>query len=123
MPLPSKRGPTRTTRLRNLVGAVFCIAQSGCQWRLLPKDFPPFTAVQRHFYRRRDDVAWQAINHVQLMEVREVAGREASPSAGVIDIQSVKTTEGEAHAAARPKRWSRVASATSSRIRSGCPSA
>lgn len=54
--------------------------------------FPPFTIVQRYFYAWRDNAIWQAINHV-LLVVREAAGREASPSARVIDSQSVKTTE------------------------------
>ena len=93
MPPPRDCGRTRTTGLRDVVDAIFYIAQSGCQWRMLPKDFPPFTTVQRYFYAWRDDGTWQAINHVLLMAVREAAGREASPSAGVIDSQSVKTTE------------------------------
>ena len=66
---------------------------TGCQWRLLPKDFPPYTTVQRFFYGWRDDGTWRRINHHLLMAAREAVGREASPSAGVIDSQSVKTTE------------------------------
>jgi transposase len=93
LPPPAERGRKRHTRLRDVVDAIFYIIQSGCQWRLLPKDFPPFTTVQRYFYAWRDDGTWQAINHVLLMEVREAAGREASPTAGVIDSQSAKTTE------------------------------
>jgi transposase len=57
------------------------------------KDFPPYSTVQRHFYDRCSRGVWQAINHVLLMEVGEAAGREASPTAGVIDSQSVKTAE------------------------------
>jgi putative transposase len=79
--------------LRDVVDAIFYIARTGCQWRLLPKDFPPHTTVQRYFCAWRDNGVWQTINHVLLMEVREAAGREASPTAGVIDSQSVKTTE------------------------------
>jgi transposase len=75
------------------VNAIFYIAQTGCQWRLLPKDFPPYSTVQRYFYAWRDSGLWQSINHVLLMDVREQAGREASPTAGVIDSQSVKTIE------------------------------
>jgi transposase len=93
MPPPASCGRKRTTCLREVVNAIFYIAQSGCQWRLLPTDFPPFTTVQRYFYAWRDDGTWQTINHVLLMAVREAAGREASPTAGVIDSQSVKTTE------------------------------
>jgi transposase len=93
LPPPAKCGRTRETDLREVVNAIFYIAQTGCQWRLLPKDFPPYSTVQRYFYAWRDSGLWQSINHVLLMDVREQAGREASPTAGVIDSQSVKTTE------------------------------
>jgi transposase len=93
LPPPTSCGRTRETKLRDVVDAIFYIARSGCQWRLLPKDFPPYSTVQRYFYAWRDSGLWQTINHIQLMDVREAAGREASPSAGVIDSQSVKTTE------------------------------
>ena len=58
-----------------------------------PKDFPPMTTVQGYFYAWRDDGLWLAINHTLAMAARELEGREASPTAGVIDSQSVKTTE------------------------------
>lgn len=93
LPPPAKKGRKRETNMRDIVNSIFYIAQSGCQWRMLPKDFPPFTTVQRYFYAWRDNGLWQTINHVLLMDVREEAGREASPTAGVIDSQSVKTTE------------------------------
>jgi transposase len=93
LPPPAKLGRTRETSLRDAVNAIYYIAQSGCQWRMLPKDFPPYSTVQRYFYDWRNRGIWQTINHVLLMEVREAAGREASPTAGVIDSQSVKTTE------------------------------
>lgn len=93
MPGPRRRGRPRTTALRAVTDAIFYIAQSGCQWRLLPKEFPPYTTVQRYFYRWRDDGTWQKINHYLVMRARETEGREASPTAGVIDSQSVKTTE------------------------------
>ena len=93
MPPPASCGRTRTTALREVVNAIFYIAQTGCQWRMLPGDFPPFTTVQRYFYAWRDEGRWQAINYAMLMDVREAAGREASPTAGIIDSQSVKTTE------------------------------
>jgi transposase len=86
-------GRPRVTALRAVVEAIFYIAATGCQWRMLPKEFPPYSTVQRYFYRWRDTGAWERINHVLLMQAREAAGREASPSAGVIDSQSVKTTE------------------------------
>lgn len=93
LPPPASCGRTRETSLRDVVNSIFYIVQSGCQWRLLPKDFPPYTTVQRYFYRWRNNGLWKTINHVLLMQVREAAGRQASPTAGVIDSQSVKTTE------------------------------
>ncbi len=93
IPPPASCGRTRETSMREVVNAIFYIAQTGCQWRLLPKNLPPYTTVQRYFYAWRDSSVWQTINHVLLMEVREAAGRKASPTAGVIDSQSVKTTE------------------------------
>ena len=93
LPAKSRRGWPRTTDLRAVVNGIFYIAQAGCQWRMLPKDFPPFTTVQGYFYQWRDDGTWRTINHHLVMQAREAAGREASPTAGVIDSQSVKTTE------------------------------
>jgi transposase len=93
--LPAKRrlGRPRTTVLRAVVNALLYISTTGCQWRLLPRDFPPVSTVQRFFYAWRDDGTWGRMNHALLMLTREKMGREASPSAGVIDSQSVKTTE------------------------------
>lgn len=93
LPAPADCGRPRGTNMRDVVNAIFYIAQSGCQWRLLPKDFPPYSTVQRYFYAWRDSGVWQTINHILLLDVREAEGRNASPSAGVIDSQSVKTTE------------------------------
>jgi transposase len=93
LPPVHRRGRPRETPLRQVVNAIFYIAQSCCQWRMLPKDFPPFTTVQYYFYRWRDDGTWLSINHALVIQAREREGREASPSAGVIDSQSVKTTE------------------------------
>jgi len=93
MPASKTLGRPRTTVLREVVNALLYMLATGCQWRLLPKDFPPFSTVQRFFYRWRDEGLWQTINHHLVMQAREAAGREASPTAGVIDSQSVKTTE------------------------------
>ena len=91
---PTKRlGRPRTTELRAVVNAMLYILTTGCQWRQLPKEFPPFSTVQRFFYRWRDAGLWRRINHALVMRVREASGRGASPSAGVIDSQSLKTTE------------------------------
>ncbi len=92
-PPPRRRRRPRSTEPRAVVDAIFYLAQSGCQWRMLPKDFPPYSTVQRYFYRWRDDATWTTINHLLVMLERERQDREASPTAGVIDSQSVKTTE------------------------------
>jgi transposase len=93
LPPASRRGRPRETPLRTVVNAIFYIAQSCCQWRMLPKEFPPFTTVQHYFYRWRDDGTWLSLNHALVIKARELAAREESPTAGVIDSQSVKTTE------------------------------
>jgi transposase len=86
-------GRPRDTDLRQALNAMLYLLTSGCQWRMLPKEFPPYSTVQRFFYAWRDDGTWRRINHHLLLAAREAVGREASPSAGVIDSQSVKTTE------------------------------
>jgi len=93
LPPEKMGGRKRTTDLREVMNGLLYIASSGCPWRMLPKDFPPMTTVQGYFYAWRDDGLWLAINHTLAMAARELEGREASPTAGVIDSQSVKTTE------------------------------
>ena len=93
MPAPNRIGRPRKTDLREVVNALLYMASSGGAWRLLPKDFPPFSTVQKYFWRWRDEGLLRTINNELVMAAREWEGREASPSAGVIDSQSVKTTE------------------------------
>jgi transposase len=93
LPAPAKRGRPRETELRAVVDAILFLAATGCQWRQLPKEFPPYSTVQGYFYAWRDSGRWVSINHALVMTARERAGREASPTAGIIDSQSVKTTE------------------------------
>src|SRR5438105_14064335 len=93
MPAAKPLGRPREIELRAVLDAILYIARTGCQWRSLPKDFPPFTTVQGYFYDWRDNSLFETINFTLLLQAREAAGREASPTAGVIDSQSVKTTE------------------------------
>ncbi len=92
--LPAQRrlGRPREVDLREVINAILYVLRAGCQWRMLPRDFPPRSTAQRYFYAWRDEGIWQDINHYLVMATREQEGREASPSAGVIDSQSVKTT-------------------------------
>jgi transposase len=93
MPVRKQLGRPRKTDLRSVVDAILYIAWTGCQWRALTDRFPPISTVQRYFYRWRDDGTLRMINHHLMMASREAAGREASPTAGVIDSQSAKTTD------------------------------
>jgi putative transposase len=94
LPRRSRRGRPPVWDYRQIVEALLYLLRGGLPWRMLPpKLFPPMTTVQHYFYLWRDMGLWPSINHTLLMMVREKIGREASPSAGVIDSQSVKTTE------------------------------
>lgn len=93
MPPPNCVGRPRTTDLREVFNAILYLATTGCQWVQLPKDFPPYSTVQRYFYDWRDSGRLETIRFVLAMETRELEGREASPTAGAIDSQTVKTTE------------------------------
>src|ERR687898_17730 len=93
MPAARRVGRPRMTCLRALVEAILYLASTGCQWRQLPKEFPPYSTVQGYFYAWSRDGTFERINHALVAASRERAGHEASPSASVIDSQSVKTTE------------------------------
>ena len=93
LPLPKRNGRLRKTDLRAVINAIMYIAATGCQWRLLAKDFPPYSTVQNYFYAWRDRGTWSRINACLVMAARLRQDQQASPSAGVIDSQSVKTTE------------------------------
>ncbi len=86
-------GRPRTTDMRAVWEAIQYIATTGCQWRQLPKDFPPVSTVRYHFYRMRDDGTFTVINEVLSVASRLASGREAEPTAAIIDSQSVKSTE------------------------------
>ncbi len=93
MPASRRIGRPRATDLREVVNAILCIATTGCRWAMPPKDCPPCATVQRHFHDWPDGGLPQTIRFAPAMETRDPEGREARPSAGVIDSRSVKTTE------------------------------
>ena len=90
---PSKRRGRKPTDPRHILDALFYMVRTGCQWRYLPKDFPPFTTVQNRFYAWRDSGLWEQIAAVLVMHVREAEGKDASPTVVIVDSQAVKTTE------------------------------
>jgi len=92
LPKAKPGGRPRSSDLRQVVNGIFYLLKSGCQWRMLPHDFPPWKTVYHYFTGWRKSGRWVDINARLSQQVREQAGREASPSAGSIDSQSVKTT-------------------------------
>ena len=92
-PAAKPLGRPRKTDLREVVNAILYVLRTGCPWNLLPKDFPPTSTVYGYFRRWQMDGIWASMHHALVMRMREHLGREASPCAGIIDSQSVKTTE------------------------------
>jgi putative transposase len=90
---PSRRGRPRAWPLREIVNAIFYVMRGGIAWRLLPSDFPPWRTVYRWFSTWRNEGLFERINHALVVADRERTGRAPSPSAAIIDSQSVKTTE------------------------------
>jgi transposase len=93
LPPASAFGRPRKTKLRQVVEAILYMASTGCQWRAIPKEFPPYSTVQGYFYAWSHKGLLADINHMLVRAMRAKDGRQASPTAGVIDSQSVKTTE------------------------------
>jgi putative transposase len=94
-------GRPRSVNMREVIDAILYLNRSGCSWRMLPNDFPPWGTVH-YFYRRwRMCGVWKKIHDTLREEVREKAGRDRQPSAAILDSQSVKTTEKGGRSAAR----------------------
>jgi putative transposase len=93
MPKRKRVGRPREVDLREVVNAILFILATGCQWRAIPKDFPPRSTIQYYFYDWRDRQTWRRINRVLVERARRLVGRKRFPTAGIIDSQSVKTTE------------------------------
>jgi putative transposase len=78
---------------REILDALSYVIRTGCAWRLLPHDFPPWQTVYHYYRLWRIDGTWEQVHDALREQVRQQAGRQAEPSAGIIDSQSVKTTE------------------------------
>jgi putative transposase len=92
VPAPNRRGRPRVHAARTILDAVFYVLRSGCHWRMLPRDFPPWETVYCWFRRWRMDGTWKQFNAALRERLRVRLGRDPQPSAGVVDSQSAKTT-------------------------------
>lgn len=92
LPRVKPGGRPRKYPLREIVNALFYLARTGSQWRYLPEGFPPWQPVYTYFRNWERDGTWERVNLALVRQLRLRSGREAQPSAGIIDSQSVKTT-------------------------------
>ena len=93
LPRSKPGGRPRQTDMYAVVNAIFYLLRSGCQWRLLPKDFPPWRTVWWYFRCWRQEGVWVRLHRALYAFVRAKAGRRSKPSVVIMDSQSVKTTE------------------------------
>ncbi len=104
IPPPKSGGRPRSADIREVVDAVLYVLRNGVVWRALPHDFPPWKTAYHYFWAWRLDGTWEAIQTALREEVRAKDGRAASPSAAILDSQSVKTTERGGRGASTPPR-------------------
>lgn len=93
--IPSAKpgGRPREVDMREILNGLLYLLRTGCAWRMIPHDLPPWQTLYEYFAQWRDDGTWERLNGVLRVQVRQQVGKEAEPSAGIIDSQSVKTTE------------------------------
>ena len=97
-------GRERTVAPREVINGINYLLRTGCAWRFLPHDLPPWGTVHYYFWRWQRDGTWQAIHDALRARVRRSVGKEESPSAAILDSQSVKTTEKGGRAASMRAR-------------------
>jgi transposase len=123
IPSAKRGGNRRTVDLREIVNGLLYVLSTGCQWRAIPKDLPPRSTVHGYLDLWDWDGTLDRIHEALYVKCRETAGREASPTAAIIDSQSVKSAEKgglrSTRRATTPARKSRARSVTSSSIRKG----
>lgn len=93
IPPPKSGGRPRQTSMREIMNAVFYVVKSGCDWRMLPHDFPQWDLVYHYFRAWKQDGTWKKIHDALRGKLRKKLGKKEQPTAGIIDAQSVKTAE------------------------------
>lgn len=104
-------GRDRSANMREVVNAINYVLRTGCHWHLIPHDFPPSGTVYWYFWTWRKEGAWQRMHDALREQVRTHAERQTSPSAAIVDSQTVKTTEKGGLPASTGARRSRGANA------------
>ena len=93
IPVAKSGGHPRTTDMREVCNAIYYHLKTGCQWDMLPRDFPPSSTVYSYYRKWQRKGIWEELNHTLRDKLREKIGRSTQPSAIAADSQSVKTTE------------------------------
>lgn len=117
IPAPKPGGRPAKYARREIVNALLYLARTGCQWRMLPTDLPPWTAVYWYFRTWKSDGTLDRLHDELRGDLRRAEGRQRQPSAAVLDSQSVKTTERGGRTATTMVRRSTAASGTCSSTR------
>ena len=93
LPAAKPGGRPRTVDLREVMNGILYVLRAGCPWRMVPHDLPPWGTVYKYFRRGTRDGTWERIHETLRPKVRQTEGKDPTPSAAIIDSQSVKTTE------------------------------
>ncbi len=112
IPLPKPGGRPASYERREIVDAIFYVMRGGVSWRMLPVDFPYWKTVYDYFRQWKQSGVWERINDALRVKVREASGRNAVPSAGIVDSRSVKTSQKGGPEATTAEKRSTVASTT-----------
>jgi transposase len=124
VPRAKRGGNKRTVDVREVMNGLMYVLSTGCQWRAIPKDLPPRSTVNHYFCRWQHDGTLDRLHYALYVRCREQADREASPTAAIIDSQSVKSAEkgggGSIRRASMAARRSRARSGMSSSIHRAC---